>query len=196
MAAERRRGEALENALLEAAWEELLEKGYGGLTMEAVARRAGTSRPVIYRRWSNRAELAVATLRHRLKVTPIEIPDTGDLRDDLITLMMNIVARRSKMGTLISLELTEFYNETNSSPAKLKEQIVTRERHVIDILLERAANRGDIKNNLLPRRITTLPADLLRLEMMMTLEPPTKQAIVEIVDHIFLPLIGYRTEEG
>ena len=196
MAAERRRGEALENALLEAAWEELLEKGYGGLTMEAVARRAGTSRPVIYRRWSNRAELAVATLRHRLKVTPIEIPDTGDLRDDLITLMMNIVARRSKMGTLISLELAEFYNETNSSPAKLKEQIVTRERHVIDILLERAANRGDIKNNLLPRRITTLPADLLRLEMMMTLEPPTKQAIVEIVDQIFLPLIGYRIEEG
>lgn len=196
MTAERRRGKALENALLEAAWEELLEKGYGGLTMEAVARRAGTSRPVIYRRWSSRAELAVATLRHRLKVNPIELPDTGDLRNDLITLMTSIVERRSRMGTLISLELNEFYSEANSSPAKLKEQIVTRERNAMDILLERAANRGEIQSDLLPPRIVTLPADLLRLEMMMTLKPATDQAIVEIVDQIFLPLVGYGPEKG
>ena len=53
----RRRGTKLEDALLDAAWEELQEVGYTRLTMEAVAARAGTSKPVLYRRWPNRARL-------------------------------------------------------------------------------------------------------------------------------------------
>lgn len=188
----RRRGEALESALLEAAWEELLEKGYGGLTMEAVARRAGTSRPVIYRRWSNRADLAVATLSYRIETNPIELPDTGNLREDLIGTLMSIVERRSRMGTLISLELTEFYSETKSSPADLKDKVVKRERHAMDAMLERAARRGEIETASLPPRIVALPTDLLRHEMMMTLKPATKRAVIEIVDLVFLPLVGYR----
>jgi hypothetical protein len=47
----RRRGDALEHALLDAAWDELQAVGYAGLTIEAVADRAGTSRAVLYRRW-------------------------------------------------------------------------------------------------------------------------------------------------
>jgi AcrR family transcriptional regulator len=48
--ASRRRGQALESALLEAAWTELHNVGYAKLTMERVADRAQTSRAVIYRR--------------------------------------------------------------------------------------------------------------------------------------------------
>ena len=59
----RRRGEALESALLDAAWDELQAAGYAGLTFEAVADRAGTSRAVLYRRWRNRADLVVAAAR-------------------------------------------------------------------------------------------------------------------------------------
>lgn len=62
----RRRGEALEAALLDAAWAELQSSGYAGLTMEAVADRAGTSRAVLYRRLRSRPELVVAAMRrHR-----------------------------------------------------------------------------------------------------------------------------------
>jgi AcrR family transcriptional regulator len=46
----RRRGRHLEDALLDAAWAELTERGYAGFTLESVAKRAGTSTPVIYRR--------------------------------------------------------------------------------------------------------------------------------------------------
>jgi len=55
--AERRRGAALEAAILDAAWAELVAAGYAGLTMEAVAARAQTSRPVISRRWPDRAAI-------------------------------------------------------------------------------------------------------------------------------------------
>jgi AcrR family transcriptional regulator len=47
---ERRRGKALEDAVLDAAWSELLDAGYARFTMETVAARAHTSRPVLYRR--------------------------------------------------------------------------------------------------------------------------------------------------
>jgi AcrR family transcriptional regulator len=61
----RRRGEALEDALLDAAWDELVEVGYGRFTIDGVAARAGTSRPVIYRRWPVRSDLAIAAVRRR-----------------------------------------------------------------------------------------------------------------------------------
>jgi AcrR family transcriptional regulator len=44
---ERRRGKALEDAVLDAAWSELADGGYASFTMEAVAARAHTSRPVL-----------------------------------------------------------------------------------------------------------------------------------------------------
>ena len=54
---ERHRGAELEHAILEAAWLELEERGYAGLTMEAVAERSGTSRTVLARRWDGKAAL-------------------------------------------------------------------------------------------------------------------------------------------
>ncbi|HET6737281.1 MAG TPA: helix-turn-helix domain-containing protein, partial [Kribbella sp.] len=62
----RRRGAALEEAILRAAVEELQEVGYRELTMDGVAARAGTSKNVIYRRWPSRAALCVAAYREML----------------------------------------------------------------------------------------------------------------------------------
>ena len=54
----RPRDERIDAAVLDAAAELLAEVGYADLTMAAVADRAGTSRPAIYRRWSSKAHLA------------------------------------------------------------------------------------------------------------------------------------------
>ena len=51
----RRRGAALEEAVLRAAIDELLAVGYARLTMDRVAERAGTNKNAIYRRWPSRA---------------------------------------------------------------------------------------------------------------------------------------------
>ena len=89
----RRRGEALESALLDAAWDELQQAGYAGLTFEAVAERAGTSRAVLYRRWRNRADLVVAAMRRHRPMLSGEIPDTGSLRDDVLTVLRRMSGR-------------------------------------------------------------------------------------------------------
>src|ERR671937_754114 len=61
----RRRGAALEAAILDATWTELAAVGYERLSMEGVAARAGTSKAVLYRRWPNRADLLALLRRAR-----------------------------------------------------------------------------------------------------------------------------------
>jgi AcrR family transcriptional regulator len=102
VAATRRRGATLENALLDAAWDELQSTGYAKLTMERIAERAGTSRAVIYRRWRNRPQFVIAALRHHQPVAAAGVPDTGTLRgyvhDQLLrggTEVMTIVLERA-----------------------------------------------------------------------------------------------------
>src|SRR6516225_6106093 len=82
----RRRGAELEDAILRAAVEELIESGYAGLTMDRVARRAGTNKNTIYRRWPNRAALGIAAYR-QLAAAAVPSPDTGELRGDALELM-------------------------------------------------------------------------------------------------------------
>src|SRR5699024_10006752 len=79
----RRRGLELERAILRAAAAELTESGYASMTMDRVARRAGTNKNAIYRRWPNRAALGIAAYR-QIAVDSAQLPDTGDLRADVL----------------------------------------------------------------------------------------------------------------
>src|ERR1700733_6797392 len=94
----RRRGATLENALLDAAWEELRSAGYAQLTMERVADRAGTSRAVIYRRWRSRHELVIAAMRHHQPLYSGGVPDTGALRSDVVSVLRRASGRISTIG--------------------------------------------------------------------------------------------------
>ncbi|WP_316861808.1 TetR/AcrR family transcriptional regulator [uncultured Cohaesibacter sp.] len=60
----RRRGDVLERAILDAAWEEALNVGFLKFTVEGVVKRAKTSRSVVYRRWNNKIELFEAAILH------------------------------------------------------------------------------------------------------------------------------------
>ncbi|MFT4005512.1 MAG: helix-turn-helix domain-containing protein [Lacrimispora sp.] len=55
----RRRGAALDNAILDQAWLLLQQMGYGRLTMDYVAHAAKTNKNAIYRRWSQKCYLVM-----------------------------------------------------------------------------------------------------------------------------------------
>src|SRR5579884_2153197 len=80
---------ATEQAILRAAIEELAESGHSELTLERVAGRAGTNKNAIYRRWPNRAALGVAAHRQPAAVDR-RIPDTGELRGDVLALLRRV----------------------------------------------------------------------------------------------------------
>ncbi|MGN5630433.1 TetR/AcrR family transcriptional regulator [Streptomyces sp. AC154] len=190
---QRRRGRALEEALLDAAWEELTARGYAAFTLEAVAKRAGTSTPVIYRRWANRAVMVEAALAHASSLRAVEIPDTGTLRGDLIAIMRT--ANESRVGLLVATAvlLDGYFTERGSSPEQLRERILGGQRSAAESIVRRAVERGEVDPAVLEPRIVSLPFDLFRHEVLMTLKPVPEEAIVRIVDGIALPLLTRRS---
>lgn len=65
----------IDTAALQATLAVLDGSGYVRLTIDEVARRAGTTKPAIYRRWPTRQQLALAALGLRLGAA--RAPDTG-----------------------------------------------------------------------------------------------------------------------
>jgi AcrR family transcriptional regulator len=187
--AERRRGVALEKALLDAAWEELTANGYARFTMDAVVKRAGTSPPVLYRRWSDRDALVRATITHILRKNVLGVPDTGSLREDVLTLMREISATRLQLVTVMSVNLAGYYQETGTRPGDLFDPSTTGRKEAVDVLFDRAAERGEIETERLTERIKSLPFDLLRQEFLTTFAPVPDHVLEEIVDTLFLPLV-------
>ncbi len=86
----RPRNPRIDGAVLRATVDLLSETGYGELSVDAIARRAGTSKPAIYRRWPSKAHLV-----HEA-VFPInsgtDLPDTGSLADDVREMVQRTVA--------------------------------------------------------------------------------------------------------
>lgn len=189
----RRRGAALENAITDAAWDILIEQGYNGLTFEAVAARAGTSKPVLYRRWPRREDLLLATLARHW--TPLDIPDTGSVRQDALTFLRTVNAERSRMMILLRIQLADYFRETGTTATALRRRLhPTDQTPPFTQLINRAIERGELPDIPRPPRVVNLPFDLLRHDMLMNMGAVPDETIVEIVDTVWLPLLGLKPQ--
>ena len=185
----RRRGAELEDALLQAAWDEVFEHGYAALTIDAVAKRAGTSRPVIYRRWPSKAELVHAAVLRTMRHEQLAPPDTGSLRGDLVEVLHYANERRLGYSALLIYYLGPYFQETGTSPADLRAEMFGDEPTTFDMVIERAVARGEIDASRLTPRLRSLAFDLYRHEALMTLQPVPDEVIDQILDEVFLPLV-------
>ncbi|MFF8959734.1 TetR/AcrR family transcriptional regulator [Streptomyces sp. NPDC014894] len=188
----RRRGAALEEAILRAAAEVLVESGYPGLTMDKVARRAGTNKNAIYRRWPHRAALGIAAYS-RLATADTRSPDTGELRGDVLELL-----RRANRNW--SSPHGEILRSLLSSAADEPELLAQLREHAGDggsamwlTVLERAVDRGEAPPEALHPRVAAVAVVLLRNEFVTRGVPSAPDSVlVDIVDEVYLPLIRGR----
>lgn len=185
----RRRGAELERAILDAAWEQLIAEGYEHFTIDTVAARARTSKPVLYRRWKTREDLLRDTVRHRGAADTPPSPDTGTLRGDLLALLTYANTDSNPMVALMSSMLGSHFNRTGPTPAELREAFLSQRGSAVEQAVNRAVERGEIDPARLTPRIIDLPFDLFRHEMMMTLKPVPDHVLRQIVDDIFIPLV-------
>ena len=185
MSLTRRRGAELEIALLDAAYAELIEGGLAGFTLDGVAARAGTSRPVLYRRWPSREELVIAAIRHYDEQHRPPIPDTGTLRDDLIAMLKSANRHRMQLTAPVLAQLSGYFLETGRTPAELRRELIGDRVTSDSVIIQRAIDRGEIGP--LPPRVAALPFDLFRHEVLMTQAPVPDEVIEEIIDQIALP---------
>jgi AcrR family transcriptional regulator len=182
--ATRRRGAALEDAILDAAWSELVSTGYSNLTFEAVSKRAGTSRPVLYRRWPTRASLASAAIARQVNQNPLVVPDLGNLRDELCLLLRKFADRSPPRLIRLVFEMSEDMAAENSSFTDERFQA-----NPMRDLIERGLQRGEIDPQRLTGRVLRVPLSLAVHEVIVTGKQLSEEAISEIVDQVFLPLV-------
>lgn len=185
----RRRGAELETALLDAAWEELEQSGYGALTYEAVAARAETSKPVLYRRWPTKVDLVLAAMQHAGLFERRPLPDTGSLRGDILAALRDFNVARSGFITVINVYMASINADTGLTPAELRSRLLGGRVDTGRALLERAAARGEIPARDWSESVASLPSDLMRHDLVMTLKRVPDTRLLEIVDDIWLPLV-------
>ncbi len=186
----RRRGAELESALLDAAWSELVEVGFAKLTMESVAARAQTGIAVLYRRWPNKEELVLAAFEHYRDAHPVEVPDTGTLRGDLLALLTSFSRARASFTTVAAAAaFSGFLIDTGLTPGQVRDRLLGERRVRSDqIIYRRAHDRGEIDLAQTSPAVLAMPFDLVRHDLFMNLKPLTAARIRSIVDELFLPL--------
>jgi AcrR family transcriptional regulator len=186
----RRRGQELESALLDAAWDELVEVGYASLTMESVAARAHTGIAVLYRRWANKDELVLAAIEHYRLARQVAIPDTGSLRGDLLALL-TAVNKASATFTAVAAAaaFSGLLASTGLTPAQARDKVLGERPGRERIIYQRAADRGEIDLDRIPPAVLAMPFELLRHDLLLNLEPLRPARIRSIIDELFLPLV-------
>jgi AcrR family transcriptional regulator len=197
VAQQRKRGAALEEAILAAAYDELSEVGYTSFTVEAVAARARTGKASIYRRWPTKQELVLDTLCARLP-TPeqcgldIQLDDsvtTSDALYEVARAISNIL--RSPAGDAMRTIKCEATADPELARA-IDDRFQGPRREAMLDLLRRGVARGEVR----PEAVSPLVADVLPAvlahRVLLQREPVTERDITDIIEQIVIPLVRLR----
>ncbi|BCJ34231.1 TetR family transcriptional regulator [Actinocatenispora thailandica] len=184
----RRRGPALERAIHAAVLEELADVGYAQLAFDRVARRARLSRASLYRRWDRKADLVADALAHALPPLPA-VPDTGNVRDDLLACFAQMHQLVDRLGTLAVQALAAELRGPADSALRtlLRDQVLEpRLQTVLDILL-RAAARGEVRPQAATPVLARTGPALMFQHLLLYGSPPAHALVEDIVDRVVLP---------
>jgi AcrR family transcriptional regulator len=176
----RRRGAVLEDAILDAAWDELAAVGYGRVTMAGIAARAGTNKAALYRRWPNRTELLAAAIDRRVVPLGEQPVSTGSLRGDAIAVLR---AMNRRCGAAHSVP-----DPGGELAAYLRRQAAAEAFEQMNLVLRRAHPRGESGTAPPSPLVARLPVNVLHSELCLGTAAVPDQHITEIVDELFLPL--------
>jgi AcrR family transcriptional regulator len=140
-----RRSDRARVAVLHAADDLLVERGYAGVTIEGIAARAGVAKQTIYRWWPSKFEILMDTFLEDA-AGALSIPDTGTTAGDLRQHLRQLAAFLSG-GEAAGRVMLALIGQAQQDPeiARVFQQRFLEERRALDrTILERGLARGDI----------------------------------------------------
>ena len=170
-------------ALLRATQELLVEEGYERLTCDAVAKRCGASKATIYRRWPNKLALVIAAAEDLLPVP--EVPDTGDLREDLLACGRAYLKEDGRSQRV----LTSLYTAARHDPAlrAAREALGTPADRLFHQVLGRAVATGQVSAEVDVQTIAEVFPGIAFHYTAALGWPIDETLILRVVDHVLLP---------
>jgi len=185
-----RRGEHVRQSVLAAAFEELAAHGFDAATIAGVAKRSGVHETTVYRRWTTRENLFVAALMER-SADAIPAPDTGSTRDDLLTIVREVLAYvGSPAGTAVLRAATVPVDDVYSDARK------AFWAHRLDALapvVARGVERGDLRADTDARLLLEMLIAPIHGRLLLTGEPVDDSLAERLVE---LALYGAAAEPG
>jgi AcrR family transcriptional regulator len=177
----RPRDEALDGTILGAARELLAEQGYGAVTIEAVARRAGVGRPTVYRRWANRAELVFDALFEAIETGPI--PDDGDPVAQILTLAR--VFSRDLSSPAAAQALVAVMAEVGADgdiASRVRDGVIRPRAAEVAAVVERAQRDGRVRRDVDPVTVIHAISGALYYHAAVLGETMTDELVAALVD--------------
>jgi AcrR family transcriptional regulator len=133
-------------AILRAALELAVAGGFGGLTMEAIAARAGVGKATIYRRWKTKEALFAEAIQS-IALAP-EVPDTGTVRGDLAEASSAALGRLTPEAFRVVPRLMAEAGDDGELRAALDTALMRPRRAVMSAILRRGIDRGELRADL------------------------------------------------
>lgn len=176
-----------EQQIFEAALAVLADVGYDRLTMDAVAHAARASKATLYRRWNSKVALVIDALKSTKG--PTLIPDTGNLRDDLLQSYCGVggLTDHSSVDTLASV-LTAMTRDPEFAEAFRRDVIGPKVQATLRIYA-RAQARGEIRDDVDLELVGGALAGIVLHRHYMAGDFPDQNLIARVLDQIILPAV-------
>lgn len=139
----RPRSEKSQEAILNAAHILLNEKGGAGLSIEAIARRAGVGKPTIYRWWPSLADIVLEVVLHQAD-TSIAVPVSESLQDSLRQFLRQSIKAIVAGGGVHLRFLMAQAQQNDDFRERFRENFVAKRRAVLLSIFLSAVERGQI----------------------------------------------------
>ncbi|MGV9212395.1 TetR/AcrR family transcriptional regulator [Micromonospora sp. RB23] len=171
-------------AIRRALMQELAAVGYGRLSIEAVARRAGVSKTAVYRRWNSKLDLVVeivAAAAHG----KLPVLDTGTLRGDLALLFQAVAhALRHPLASQIIPDLLAEAARNPAIDETLRQVLRARQQEIGGRLIARAVQRGELPADTDPDAAVDLIVGPLYWRLAIARQPLTDSYLDNLVESV------------
>jgi len=180
----RPRDAAVDDRILLATFEQLVEVGYSGLSIEAVAAAAGVAKTSIYRRYPTKRDLVVAALGEETPFSPppIDMPAHAAL-EAFVRQAIHMLIESGAVRILGSL-LVEEQREPGILEV-FRERILGPRRGMVEAMLRRGIERGEIRADIDPLVVTEMVAGAVFGHHVILGLPTTGAWIEALVEHVW-----------
>jgi AcrR family transcriptional regulator len=181
-------------AILAAAIALVGEIGYDRVTVDALAARAGVSKPTIYRRWpGGKQEIVVEAIRAK-HADAGELPDTGSLRGDLMAMLEPVIASVEQEAHLAGGLISQL-RSSEELQALFREEVIAHERGRYERLLARARERGEIAGPVTPL-FADVAGSVIFSRAILAGEPVDTGFLQQLIDTVLLPIVAPQAPQG
>jgi AcrR family transcriptional regulator len=181
---------ALDQALLQATIDVVVEVGYERMTMDLVAKRAGSTKSALYRRWRSKGALTLDAISMlQAPETDLEaLPDHGSLRADLMALTAPYETEAGRVKLRLMAGLAALLDQEPKLTDAIERLVVTPWIEVCRRLIERAVERGEAATDD-PAAVARVVPAMTSHRLLVERGAVDRAFFVSLIDAVVLPAL-------